>query len=97
MDQDKPGRCGLAMDPDSVLAKVKRLVTTTGIGVRLPAGMFKTFRLPVKIADRYTAGDYHVEARAFDPEIRVTPRYLRFAFRAVLKVSTPASAGVASR
>jgi hypothetical protein len=92
LEQDKIERCGLAMNADSALVRIQRLVTSKGIGVRLPARMFKPFRLPVMLVSRYTAGDYHVEGRTFDPEIQVRPGHLRFAFRAVLKVSATPSA-----
>ncbi len=89
VSQDRFTRCGMAMNPDSLLMTLKRLARR-GVNVRLPERLFKPFRLPVMLESQYSAGDYRIEARAFDPAIAVTPEYLRLAFRADLRVSSVA-------
>jgi hypothetical protein len=83
--QDRLSRCGLVMDADSVLGKLRRLAGR-GVKIHLPPRMFKPFRLPVMIEERYTSGGYRVEARMFDPDVRVKSDHLRLAFRARLRV-----------
>jgi len=61
-----------------------------GIKVRLPPRIFKPFQLPVVLDGFFKAGNFRVEARAFDPAIAVQPEYMRLAFRTNLRViSTP--------
>jgi hypothetical protein len=84
--QDRFARCGMVMNPDSVLFTLKQLARR-GVNIRLPEGLFKPFRLPVMLVSQYTAGDYRITARAFDPAITVNAQYLRLAFRANLSVS----------
>lgn len=83
--QDRFSRCGMAMDPDSVLDKLHGFAAR-GVKVRLPAKIFKPFHLPVTLENRYTAGDFRIEAQAYDPAIDVEPDFLRFSFRARLRV-----------
>jgi hypothetical protein len=87
IEQDRFNRCGIVMNADSVLVKLRTLVGR-GIKVRLPPSIFKPFRLPVVLEGFYVAGGYRIEARAFDPAIEVRPEYLRLAFRANLRVSS---------
>jgi hypothetical protein len=89
VNQDRLLRCGIVMNPESVLMKLKMLVGR-GVNIRLPETLFKPFRLPVIFESHYMAGDYRIEARAFDPAIAVNPQYLRLAFRANLRVSSTA-------
>jgi hypothetical protein len=88
IEQDRLGRCGMVMNADSTLTKLRTLANL-GIKVRLPPKIFKPFLLPVVLEGFYTTGGYRIEARAFDPTIEVKPEYLRLAFRANLRVSAP--------
>ena len=85
LEQDRFSRCGMVMNADSALTKLRQLAGR-GVRIRLPARMFKPFRLPVMLEDQYRAGGYQIEAKAFDPAIAVTSKYLRFAFRVNLRV-----------
>jgi hypothetical protein len=87
VSQDRVMRCGMVMNPDSLLMTLKRLARR-GVNIRLPERLFEPFRLPVMLESQYSAGDYRIEARAFDPAIAVTPEYMRLAFRADLRVSS---------
>jgi hypothetical protein len=87
VNQDRFMRCGIVMNPDSVLGKLQ-VLARRGVDIRLPAKLFKPFRLPVVLESQYTAGDYRIEARAFDPTVSVNPDYLRLAFRANLRVTS---------
>src|SRR6185503_12540497 len=90
VEQDHFSRCGMVMNADSVLAKLQELARR-GVKIRLPATMFKPFQLPVVLNNYYKAGEYWIEARAFDPAIEVRPECLRLAFRANLRVIAPPS------
>ena len=52
----------------------------------MPQGLFKPFSLPVSLRQQYDAEDFRVTARMEDPEVVVRPEYLRFGFRAALRV-----------
>ena len=84
--EDKPGRCGLLMDADDALAHLRELVAD-GLDVRVPAHLFKPFHLPVLLQERYTSGDWRIEAHTYDPSIEVRSGHLRIAFRAALRVA----------
>jgi hypothetical protein len=83
--QDRFSRCGIAMDPKSVMEKLYA-VGRRGIKIRLPERIFKPFRVPVVLDDEYETGGYRIEARAYDPEIHIERDYLRFALNADLRV-----------
>jgi hypothetical protein len=85
LEQDKFLRCGMVMDADTVLTKLRDLVRHD-VRVALPPTLFKPFRLPVGVEERYDAGDFRVMARMERPEVTVRPKYLRFGFSATLSV-----------
>jgi hypothetical protein len=85
LEQDKFLRCGMVMDADTVLAKLRKLVRYR-VRVALPRRLFKPFSLPVGVEEHYDAGDFRVSARMEGPEVAVRPKYLRFGFRAALMV-----------
>ncbi len=85
VEQDRLLRCGMVMDPDTVLMQFRRLVRR-GIRVDLPRRLFKPFSLPVSLEKQYMAGDFHILARIRDPEVAVRTGYLRFGFGAELRV-----------
>jgi len=87
-EQDRFLRCGIAMDPDTVLARLRQLVRSN-IRIRLPRSLFKPFSVPVSLEEEYEAGDFRISARAQDPEVEVRPEYLMFGFRAALRVLPP--------
>jgi len=84
-EQDKLLRCGVVMDPDSVLVKIERLLRGK-VNVRLPGTLFGAFRLPVAVRQEVDAGDFRIISSARDPEVAVRPGYLRFGFRADISV-----------
>jgi hypothetical protein len=85
IEQDRLLRCGMVMNPDTVLAKVRGLVRTK-IALRLPATLFKPFSLPLSLEKEYTAGDVNIAASVREPEVVMEPGFLRFGFRAELAV-----------
>jgi hypothetical protein len=91
IEQDRFLRCGMLMDPDAVFEKISRVISND-IRVRLPSTLFKPFTLPVRMEGDYEAGDFHILARARDPEVAVRDDYLRFGFRAELIVRPRVSA-----
>lgn len=84
-EQDRFGRCGIAMDADTTLAKLLALLRK-GVAVRLPAKLFPTFRIPVTLVNEYRAGEFLIHARAHDPEFVVRPTYVRLGFQAGFRV-----------
>ena len=76
-EQDKAGRCGMAMDPDAMVARLRKL-GRKGVNVRLPADLLPEFELPVSFANVYEQGQVRVAAIAFRPELLVRPEFLRF-------------------
>ncbi|HEX5031717.1 MAG TPA: hypothetical protein VFX78_09695 [Candidatus Eisenbacteria bacterium] len=85
VEQDKVLKCGMVMDPDSVMAKVGRLARTK-IAFRLPAALFKPFTLPLSLEKEYEAGDVRIAASVRHPEVVMERDYLRFGFMAELAV-----------
>jgi hypothetical protein len=76
-EQDKAGRCGIAMDPDELVAMLRKL-GLKGVNVRLPADLLPEFELPVSFADVYEQEQVRVAAISSRPELLVRPEYLRF-------------------
>ena len=91
VEQDRLLRCGIVMDPDSVMAKVRKIVRTK-IAFRLPATLFKPFSLPVSLEKEYDAGDVRIEASVRRPEVVMERDFLRFGFKAELAVRPNARA-----
>ena len=86
LEQDRLLRCGLVMDADTVLSKVRGLVRHS-VRFKMPRGLFKPFAIPVSLEEEYTAGEFRIAARTQKPEIVVRPAYLRLGFNAELEVS----------
>ena len=84
-EQDKLLRCGVVMDPDSVLVRIERLLRDK-VNVNLPGTLFGPFVLPVAASQYVDAGDFRIVSSVKDPEVAVRPGYLRFGFRADLTV-----------
>lgn len=91
VEQDKLLKCGMVMDPDSMMTKVRHLVRTK-IAFRLPAALFKPFSLPVSLRKEYDAGDVRIAASVRQPEVVVESDFLRFGFKAELTVRPSAQA-----
>ncbi|HET9251031.1 MAG TPA: hypothetical protein VFP58_02810, partial [Candidatus Eisenbacteria bacterium] len=84
-EQDKLLRCGVVMDPDSVLVRIERLLRDK-VHVNLPGTLFGPFTLPVATRQEVDAGDFRIVSSVKDPEVAVRPGYLRFGFRVELTV-----------
>jgi hypothetical protein len=84
-EQDKAGRCGLAMNPDDMIAKI-RAVGEKGVNIRIPADLLPDFELPVSFADVYEQDQVRVAVVAFRPELLVRPEYLRFGVDGDLRI-----------
>ena len=85
LEQDRLLRCGLVMDPDTVLTRVRGLVRHR-VRFEMPRSLFKPFLIPVLLEEEYTAGDFRIAARVQKPEIAVRSEYLRLGFGAELEV-----------
>jgi hypothetical protein len=85
LEQDKFAKCGMVMDADAVLADL-RTVIRRKVRFGLPRTIFKPFSVPVSVRQQYDTGDFRITAQMEDPEVVVRREYLRFGFRAALKV-----------
>jgi len=85
LEQDKLLRCGMVMNPDTTLSRLRTLIRHR-VRFNLPRTLFKPFSLPVSLREQYDAEEFRVTARMKDPEVVVRPGYLRFGFRAALMV-----------
>lgn len=85
LEQDKFLKCGMVMNADSALARLRALVRQD-VEFRMPKRLFKPFSLPVSLRQQYDVEDFRITARMEDPEVVVRPRYLRFGFRGALQV-----------
>jgi hypothetical protein len=85
LEQDKFLKCGMAMNADSVLARLRTLVRRD-VQFRMPERLFKPFSLPVSLRQQYEGEDFRITARMEDSEVSVRPEYLRFGFRGALQV-----------
>jgi hypothetical protein len=85
LEQDKILKCGMIMNADTVLTRLRTLVRHD-VRFGLPRALFKPFSLPLNLRGQYDAEDFRVTAQMEDPEIVVRPDYLRFGFRAALLV-----------
>ncbi|HET9951396.1 MAG TPA: hypothetical protein VFS09_06335 [Candidatus Eisenbacteria bacterium] len=92
LEQDKLLRCGTVMNADTVVTKLRKLVRRK-VRVSLPGTLFKPFSVPVSLRQQYDTGEFRITARMEDPEVMVRPEYLRFGFRAALKVQPFDSGG----
>jgi len=84
-EQDKAGRCGIAMNPDEMVEKIRK-VGEKGVNIRLPADLLPDFELPVSFADVYEQEQVRVAVVAFRPELLVRPEYLRFGVDGDLRI-----------
>jgi hypothetical protein len=94
-EQDRAGRCGIAMDPDSMMVRLRR-IGMKGVDVRLPADLLPEFELPVTFADVYEQEQVQVRAVAYRPELLVRPEYLRFGVDGELTIAVKADSSSAA-
>jgi hypothetical protein len=91
-EQDRLLRCGMALDPDDMLAKL-RDVLRKGFDVKLPRSLFRSVELPARLTQEVVVEDRRVELEVRTNDLRVTPR--AFWYSAAVR-SRPQS-GVARR
>jgi hypothetical protein len=94
-EQDKFLKCGVVMDPDSVLVKLERLLRDK-VHVNLPGTLFGPFVLPVALRQEVDAGEFRIISTVRDPEVAVRPGFLRFGFQANLAVRPSSEAATAT-
>jgi hypothetical protein len=85
MAQDKFLKCGMVMDPDTVVAKLKQL-GARGIKVRLP-GAAPPFDLPVRFEQSMDVGAVRVDVAVHDPAVIVREHYVQLGLDAELVVA----------
>jgi hypothetical protein len=72
-EQDRLLRCGMALDPDEMLAKLQE-VLRNGFDVKLPRSLFRTVFLPARLSREVAVEDRRVELEVRTNDLRVTPR-----------------------
>jgi hypothetical protein len=85
-EQDRTLRCGLAMDPDRVLAKLRAL-GEKGVRVRLPGGL-PGFDLPVEFGSSVIDSTYLLGADVRELKLTMTRSALVVALDGLLKMRT---------
>jgi hypothetical protein len=92
-EQDQVGRCGMALDPDEMVAKLQELLHK-GFDVKLPRSLFRTVELPARFSGDVSVEDRRVELEVRTNDVRVTPR--AFWYSAAVR-SRPRTGAAASR
>jgi hypothetical protein len=77
-DQDRIGKCGLALEPDEILPKLKaRLVE--GFDVALPESLFRPVDLPAGVRQSVSVEDRQVDLDVRTEDLRVTDQAVWYA------------------
>lgn len=71
--QDRLLRCGMALDPDEMLAKLQE-VLHKGFDVKLPRSLFRAVELPARLVREVTVEERRVQLSVRTNDLRVTPR-----------------------
>ena len=73
--EDRFTRCGMAMDPEKVLADLRER-TERGFEISLPRKLFRTITLPAQIAESVRVDDQEVRVGIAQSHLAVTPDLL---------------------
>lgn len=92
-EQDRLLRCGMALDPDEMLARLQA-VLRHGFDVKLPRSLFRTVELPARLSREVAVEDRRVQLTVRTNDLRVTPD--AFWYSAAVS-SSPRSGARASR
>jgi hypothetical protein len=90
--QDTWERCGIALDPPAVLAKLRE-IAHAGFDFKLPRSLFRPIEMPAHYRSRVTVQGTDVDVAAQPQSVRLTSEYLSYA--AILRariVATPSPA-----
>lgn len=71
-EEDRPGRCGLIMNADSVVVGLQRL-GISGLKFRLPRAIFRTLRLPASLTPSVQILDSPVDLAVRPHALRLSP------------------------
>ncbi len=84
VEQDEFLKCGMAIDPDRMVAILRKL-GAKGVRIRLP-GALPRFTIPVTFAETVEDSLFRIDAELMRPELAVRPDHLRFGFDADFRV-----------
>jgi hypothetical protein len=73
--QDTFGKCGMLMDPDKAVERLRRLAAR-GITIRLPESIFRAVSLPAHLQKSARVGDATVDVRLIAKGLHVDPATL---------------------
>ena len=74
-EQDRFSKCGVAMDPEKVLAQLRELVGN-GFNVRVPAHVFRSIELRAQVAESVTVAQREVAVAVTDNALYTSPDLL---------------------
>ena len=97
-EQDQILRCGLALDPEALLAKLRDRLHE-GFDVKLPRSLFRPIDFPASVRESATIEDRRVDLAVRTRELKVTPQAVWYGADVKTRIeasASPAPAGTAS-
>lgn len=92
-EQDQWDHCGMAMDPDKVLAELQERAHI-GVMIKLPSKLFRTITLPSGITESVEVGDRDLKIAATQYGLHVTPDVIWYSANVQVELPpSPAGAG----
>jgi hypothetical protein len=85
-EQDKIGKCGMAIDPDDLVARIRRRLRE-GFDVKLPRSLFRPVDFPASVRQEVTVEDRRVDLAVETRGLAVTPVAVWFAANVRTRVS----------
>lgn len=89
-EQDKLLKCGIALDPESVVPKLSALLAR-GFDVNLPRSLFRMVNLPASVGGTGSLDGHEVEVLVTTEGLEVTPEALWYSASVHARPVTPAS------
>ena len=94
-EQDRFSRCGMAMDPEKVLAQLHALAGN-GFIVRIPERVFRTVELRSQVADSVKVADREVDVTMTRSALHTTPKLLWYTASVTVRPTVPVQQADAS-
>jgi hypothetical protein len=85
-EQDKVGKCGIAIDPEDLVARIRRRLRE-GFDVKLPRSLFRPVDFPASVRQEVTVQDRHVDLAVETRGLAVTPAAVWFAANVRTRIS----------
>ena len=88
-EQDRFSKCGVAMDPEKVLAQLRELAGN-GFNVRVPARVFRNIELRAHVADKVTVAQREVGVAVTRNALYTSPDLLWYSARVAVRTAVSA-------